>query len=215
MKNEELFNTISEAVKQSVSQNISQMPSLNDLPHMEPHLLALYRETHLVTLLSLHNVSIIMQGVLLEALVKEIIYDKERVDFQQPLGTAINRCRDREYLDSDELEFLDAFKNNYRNTYQHGDIKKLSEGKTVQAWPIEIDPKNIAGIRKRIEDVKQNRAGEPQSIGYNQFRPVGYIIKQVIDQEQALPLFIEVDKFFREMLGKYLPPLKTANKNLG
>jgi len=209
VKNEGYVDTIVKAVKLSASQNISQMPSLNDLPHMEPHLLALYRETHLVTLLSLHNVSIIMQGVLLEALVKEIIYDKEGVDFQQPLGPAIKRCEDRGYLDSDELSFLNDFKKNYRNTYQHGDIKKLSEGKTVQGWAIKINPNDVAGsILKGIEDVKQNRAGEPQSIGYNDFRPVGYVIKQAIDEGQSLPLFIEIDKFFRDMLEKYLPPLE-------
>lgn len=208
--NEDYVNQISEAVKPSVRQNISKMPRLDNLPHMEPHLLALYRETHLTTLLSLHNVSIIMQGVLLEALVKEIIFDKEKVDFEQPFGPAINRCKEQGYLDSDEIKFLTDFKNTYRNSYQHVNIKKITRGKQVDSWAIKIDPNDVVGsLLKGIENVKQNKAGDPQPIGYDQFRPVGYVIKQAYDKEQSLALFIEVDKFFREMLGKYLPPSLT------
>jgi hypothetical protein len=204
---ENYVNQISEAVKVNVKENYSIMPSLNGLPHMEPHLLALYRETHLVTLLSLHNVSIIMQGVLLEALVKEIIFEKEKIDFEQPFGPAIERCEKREYLDSDELKFLTAFKNTYRNSYQHVNIKKITQGKRVDSWAIKVDRNYVLGsLLRGIQSVKQNKAGEPKPMGYDDLRPVGYVIKQASDKEQSLPLFIEVDKFFREMLGKYLPP---------
>jgi hypothetical protein len=112
---------------------------------MEPHLLALYRETYFTTLLGFHNVSIIMQGVLLEALVKEIIYSREQADFQKPFGAAIKRCETEGYLDSDEIEFLTSFKDLIRNLYQHTDIKTLTRGKSVPGWKIRIDKKDVVG----------------------------------------------------------------------
>lgn len=196
-----------QALQKSASENISKMPSLDNLPHMEPHLRALYHETYYVTLLGLHNVSIIMQGVLLEGLVKEVIYDKEKEDFQKPFGLAIDQCEKKGYLDAKEIGFLKDFKNEIRNIYQHVDVKELTKGIPVAGWLIKIDKNDVAGsILKGINAVKEGRAGPPTPITYEKLRPVGHIIKESIDKRQSLPLFREVDKFVREMLSKYLPP---------
>lgn len=105
MNPEKFLKGFISALQQSASENISKMPSLDNLPFMEPHLLALYHETYYMTLLGLHNVSIIMQGVLLEALVKEIIYNQERVEFQKPFGPAIHRCEKKDTLKPMTLDF--------------------------------------------------------------------------------------------------------------
>jgi hypothetical protein len=197
------------ALERSASENISRMPSSDNLPQMEPHLLALYNETYYVTLLGLHNVSIIMQGVLLEVLVKEIIYDKEKVEFQKPFGPAIKKCENKGYLDAQEIRFLKDFKNAIRNIYQHVDIKKLTQGLTVAGWRIKIDKNDVAGsLLRGIKAVKEGRAGPPTPMTTKKLRPVGYIIKETIDRRRSLPLFQEVDKFVKDMLLKYLSPAK-------
>jgi hypothetical protein len=207
---EEIANKLGESVKKCANENYQILPNTDDLPFMEPHLLSLYRQTHLVTLLNLHNVSIVMQGVLLETLVKEIIYDKEKVDFEKPFGPAIDRCKNKKYLDQDELDFLTKFKDTYRNNYQHMNIKKITSGQNVDGWSIPIDSKDVSGsLLRGIDKIMHGKAGDPQPIGYNDVRAVGQVIKETYDKCQALPLFIEVDKFFREMLSKYLPPKST------
>jgi hypothetical protein len=52
-----------------------------ELPHMEPRLRQAYMDTFCITMMGFWNISIIMQGVLLETLVKEIIFAKEKKDF--------------------------------------------------------------------------------------------------------------------------------------
>ena len=90
-----------------------------DLPHMEPRLRQAYMDTYCVTMMGFWNVSIIMQGVLLETLVKEIIYAKEKKDFRKAFGYAINRCEKKGYLTDVEIKFLRGFKDQIRNPYQH------------------------------------------------------------------------------------------------
>jgi hypothetical protein len=204
---DEIANNLGDSVSKCVNENYQKMPNINDQPFMEPHLLSLYRQTHLVTLLNLYNVSIVMQGVLLETLVKEIIYVKEKIDFEKPFGPAIERCRSKSYLDQDELDFLTKFKDTYRNNYQHMNIKKITNDQKLDGWAIPLDPKDVGGsLLRGIDRIMHGKAGDPQPIGYNDVRAVGQVIKETYDKSQALLLFIEVDKFFREMLGKYLPP---------
>lgn len=194
------------SLEQQAKHNISRMPPLDNLPHMEPHLRQLYLETYYVTLVGLHNVSIVMQGVLLEALVKEVIFENERRDFQEPFGPAIRRCEKNGYLTGDEIKFLDDFKDGIRNLYQHVDIKKLTENMYVGAWKIKIDSKDPGGsIIKALEEIRKGIRGLPELITYDDLRPVGAIIKEGIDKRRSLPLFIKVDDFVRTLCKKYFP----------
>lgn len=178
--------------------------SLIDLPHMEPRLRQLYMETFTVTMLGFWNVSIIMQGVLLEALVKEIIFAKEKKDFQEPFGDAIKTCEDKSYLTKEEIKFLKQFKDKIRNIYQHVDIKKLAGKVMVPAWKIPIEREKAGeSLYKGVKEVMEGRAGKPKSIGYDEARAIGVIAKEKFDQKMALPLFNTVEKFVRELAAKH------------
>jgi len=161
-------------------------------------------ETFTVTMIGFWNISIIMQGVLLEALVKEIIFAKEKKDFQNPFGDAIKRCEEKCYLTRNELKFLKEFKDRIRNIYQHVDIKKLAGKGKVAAWQIPIDGERVAeSLYKGVKKAMEGKAGKPKPIGYDRARAVGVIVKERIDQEMALPLFNTVEKFVRDLAAKY------------
>jgi len=178
-----------------------------DLPHMEPRLRHAFMDTFCVTMMGFWNLSIIMQGVLLEILVKEIIFAKEHQDFQRPFGDAIIRCEQRGYLDAKEISFLKDFKNQFRNPYQHSDIKQIAGNKKATTWTIPIEKgKEAESILKGIEKVRKGEAGPGELKGYQDVRAVGTVIKIEIDKEQALPLFCKVEEFVRNLSIKHFNP---------
>ena len=121
---------------------------------MEPRLCQLYYEVYLVTLLGFPNMSLIMQGILLEALVKEIIFLNERSQFHGTFGAAINHCKEKGYIDEgDEFNYLFEFKDKIRNPYQHIDIEKVTDGSSVLGYRIPVSLDNVGdsilnGIKK-------------------------------------------------------------------
>jgi len=150
------------------------------------------------------NVSIIMQGVLLETLVKEIIFAKEKKDFQKPFGDAIDRCEEKGYLTDVEIKFLKRFKDEIRNPYQHVDVKKVVGERKVRAWPIPLEKGKVGeSLLKGIEKVFKGEAGPGELVGYKDLRPVGTVIKETIDKQRALPLFLHIEKFVRDLSTKH------------
>ena len=131
-----------ETIEQQWVENIrnSKFFQLNttELPHMEPRLRQAYMDTFCITMMGFWNISIIMQGVLLETLVKEIIFAKEKKDFRGAFGDAIDRCEKKGYLEDTEISFLKRFKDEIRNPYQHIDIKKIVGKEKVTAWKIAL-----------------------------------------------------------------------------
>jgi len=197
-----------EMIEQQWVENIrnSKFFQLNtsDLPHMEPRLRQTYMDTFCVTMMGFWNVSIIMQGVLLETLVKEIIFAKEKKDFQRPFGDAINRCEKKGYLEAAEISFLKRFKDEIRNTYQHVDIKKIVGKEKVTAWRIPLEKgKEAESILKGIKKIHKKEFGHGELKGYEDVRAVGILIKGEKDKKLALPLFCQVEEFVRKLSEKH------------
>ncbi|MFO7872819.1 MAG: hypothetical protein R6U26_04280 [Candidatus Undinarchaeales archaeon] len=200
--NKEKFvkNTLN-AFRKQAEERLSSLPPLNNLPFMVPRLRQLYFEMYYVTLIGLNNVSIIMQGVFLEALVKEIIYVNEEEEFKKPFGPAITHCEEQGYLEENNLKFLRKFKNKIRNVYQHIDIEKLSRGIKYPAQIIKFeDPEDV---KKKIKKIRKEGMKPDTLIGYEELRPIGLIAKNMIEKKEALTLFKKVDEFARELSEKH------------
>jgi hypothetical protein len=196
-----------EMIEQQWAENVQKTifwDSYVDLPHMEPRLRQIYMETYCITMMGFENVSIIMQGVLLETLVKEIIFEKEKKDFQKPFGDAIDRCKEKGYLTDVEIKFLRRFKNEIRNPYQHVDVKKIVGESKARGWWIPLEKGKVGeSLLKGIKKVKKREAGPGELVGYKDVRPVGTVIKGTIDKQRALPLFLHVEKFVRGLSTKH------------
>ena len=197
-----------EMIEQQGVENIrkSKFFQLNtsNIPHMEPRLMQAYMDTFCVTMMGFWNVSIIMQGILLETLVKEIIFAKEKKDFQNPFGPAIQRCADEGYLEDEEINFLKRFKDEIRNPYQHVDIKKIVGEKKIPTWIIPIEKgKEAELILKGIENFHKQKLGPSELKGYEDLRAVGIVLKGEKDRKLALPLFCQVEEFVRKISEKH------------
>jgi hypothetical protein len=155
------------------------------------------------------NISIILQGVLLEQLVKEIIYSNERQEFQRAFGPSIERCKNNGYLNKYEIRYLNDYKNMIRNFYQHGDVTGLTKKRTVKGWRIDFNTKEPKKMfDKIVNSIKDIREGKikPEDYSVNNIRPVGLIIKNVIDEDIYYNEFMFMDIFIRKICEKYMPP---------
>ena len=203
----EYNNSILESIRKKINENSDFLSlSLDNSPHMEPRLLQLFQQTYQITLLGFANVSLIMQGVMLETLLKEIIFEKERKEFHSPFGAAIKHCVQKGYLEEKEIQYLTEFKDKIRNRYQHQDIEELSQGSSVPAYKISLKKGDIAGsIVKGIQDALEGTAGPPEIIESGRIRAIDFIMKQAVDEEIYITQYLQAAWFVKMMARKHFP----------
>lgn len=203
----EYNNSILEHIREKIIENSSFLStSLNNLPHMEPRLLQLYQRTYQITLLGFANVSLIMQGVMLETLLKEIIFENERKEFHRPFGAAIKHCVQKGYLEEREIQYLTEFKDKIRNRYQHQDIEELAQGSSIPAYKIPFNKEDITGsLVKGIQDVREGIAEPPEILESGRIRAVDFIMKQAADEEIYIQQYLQAAWFVKMMARKHFP----------
>ena len=223
-----IYNNPEEAFEQFIKDHkeifigrLKQLPD-EELPHVETRIRKLYFETYSLCVLGFHNSTIIMCGVLCEALLKDLIYDKEKKEAHEipeigeryaTFGRVINFCFKKKYINSEEKGWFLRIKEEIRDIYQHGNVKKIVTKKIggppiCRAQRIKI-PENSTGeeLFKILKDVVKN----PQInelISGEEMRPIYDITKGMIDEQISLPLFLEVDKFLRSFAIKYFDKVK-------
>ncbi|MCD4759458.1 hypothetical protein K8R33_01050 [archaeon] len=197
-------------------ERIKQLPN-EELPHVEVGIRKLYFETYYLCALGFHNATIVMCGILCEALLKDLIYDKEKKEAHEigeigeksaTLGNVIIFCSDKKYIDPDEAGWFREIKNNIRDLYQHSNVKKIVK-KTLGGEPVYLE-KRIEGptkigaeeFLKRVKEVIGHFKPDGLVSGKN-MRPLYDLEKGRIDEQRSLPLFLEVDKFLRVFAIKH------------
>ncbi len=206
-----------EKIKDTMSKTLENLPN-EELPFMEPHLRALYFETYFLLAEGFYNASLVLCGILLENIVKEKLFmegipdeDLENMDF----GVAISKCIEKNVLTKDEINFLRNRKNRLRNPYAHYNKMKLSKGIYFRAWKIEnpVEKLKELGEQVRKGELKESEARKkliegvkPEFISSEDLRGVSHIAKGEMEKKQAVPVFLEIDKFTREFAEKYFKP---------
>lgn len=195
-----------QSIEKIANENCKYLFPLDDLPHMEPRLRQIFYETYLMTLFGFSNISIILQGVLLEALIKEIIFSKEQKEYNRAFGSAINYSIKRNFITKYEYEFFNTFKMQIRNLYQHIDVEEITKGSTAKVYKIPLKKGAIAeSIKKGVEEVMKGDSESPTKMSSQELRPLGDILKLKIDEERYFDLFLVVDTFVRHLCKKYFP----------
>ncbi len=196
--------------RDSIVACLKQMPSDDLSLYAEPRIRKLYFETYFLISLGLHNASIVMCGVLLEALLKEIIFFRERKDLTDivsaknaDFGHAIKFCESKGYITDTEAEWLRKIKDEIRNRYLHSNVDAIAKGIGYPAWEIKF--KNIEELISKIKKIQSGAMdlGAPKIITGDDLRPISDIAKAQIDEKRSLPLFLEVDNFTREMVRRH------------
>jgi len=182
-----------------------------------PFLLELYMDAYLPILLGRPNAGIVMLGVLLEALVKEVIYLNEGKPFKGEFGPAVAVADGSGYIRREDAATLRSFKDRIRNPYQHQDLAEILRGRTVRVWSIQLDPNNPL---KSIEDAMTGiKNGERQSklVLADMIGSLGIAVKLDLDKKSAIPLFNSVHDFLIQAQVRYLSAEKydQFNKRFG
>jgi len=203
--------------REKLFENLNKLPN-KELPFMESHLRALYFQTYFLLAEGFYNASLVLMGILLETITKELLFmndvtdsELEKINFYD----AIKKCKERDLLIHEELNFLKNINIKLRDPYIHYNKMKLSEGTSFLGGKISDPvPKIISLLEKTwngelteeearhelIKDVKF----EPMTS--KDFRPLAQMGKSEFEDKEAINIFLEVDKFTRGFAKKYFKP---------
>jgi hypothetical protein len=212
---EKLIKIELDRTKKALDENLDKLPN-EELPFMEPHLRSLYFQAYFLLAYEFYNASLVLSGILLESLTKEVLFNNgvgdeqlEKMDF----GNAISECRKRSLLEDSELNFLEEKKDTLRNPYLHFNQIRLTRGLYVRGWKIPIEDFKASLEKVKLgkltgkEAVKDLIKGKiPELVDSKSFRPVATILKGEVDKKICFPIFLEIDKFVREFAKKYFSP---------
>lgn len=194
----------------SIVEKLKKLPSDNLSIYAEPRVRALYGQTYMIFTLGFNNATIVMCGILLEAMLKEVIYFKENRDFSEIVGIrkadfghAIAFCKKKGYITKDEAKILRKLKDEIRNPYLHSNVERIAKDKGVLGWEIgHTSPKELLDKVRLIAEGKL-KLPEGKIMTVENLRVVGDIVKGIVDEQTALPLFLEVDGFVRMMIKRH------------
>jgi len=181
-----------------MKENYKILSSLPEPPSMEPRFRHIYEDTFKVTQLGLPNASLIMQCVLMEALMKEIIYSKEGHDIKGGFGKVIRWCKENEYIDNVDFDFLVRFKDELRNLYIHSDFDEITKDYGILGVEFNLDKNDLVGSILRARD-KLKVAPEP----LNRYRPVIDMTKVAMDKDRYFAQFLATYRFVYLMAEKH------------
>lgn len=215
---EKLIESELERTKDIMSKMLDKLPN-EELPFMEPHLRSLYFETYFLLAEGFYNASLVLCGILLENLVKEKLFMEgikdEELEGNLTFGSAIKKCGEMKLLTDGELKFLEDRKLKLRNPYAHYNKMKLSQGVYFPVGKIDNFIGKIIPILERVNKGELTEGGARQELfkdvklepkSSEEYRFIAQIVKSEIDKEQAIPIFLEIDKFIRDFAEKYFKP---------
>ena len=174
----------------------------NDLA--SPRLFFLYEDCYHTLLIGKYNASIVLMGVLLEALMKERIWLKLGIYFRGAYGNCLKRIEGKRLMDVKDIGFLRKFKDDVRNLYQHADDAQIVRGLGfVEAIPVDIDMGKSV-ILQLEQAIKNARAGKLKPKLIPATDPlVRDFAKREYDRRRAVGLFNQVYDFLRAAKIKY------------
>lgn len=197
-----------ERYKESWNNNADEVfvlirPELSQSDLENPQFFFLYEDCYHTLLIGRCNASIIMMGVLLEAIMKERIRLKLGIDFNQPYGACLKKIREEKLMRFEDIWFLRKFKDEVRNPYQHSDEAKILQGIYAPVWPFEFEGNlTLEKLERFMNDVKSGRA-KPKLLPAAETPTIRSIIKQAYDRKRATELFNRVYDFLLDAKVKY------------
>lgn len=170
-------------------------PELNQADLSNPRLFFLYMDCYHTLLIGRYNASIILMGVLLEALMKERIWLKIGINFTKPYGPCLKKIKEEKLMKKEDIRFLERFKDEVRNLYQHSDESKILQGVFIPVWPFHFEEGiSFEKLERAVEDSKSGRL-KPKWLPAAEIPAIRSIAKQAYDHRQAIELFNQVYDF--------------------
>jgi hypothetical protein len=183
-------------------------PEMNISDFPIPRLFFLYEDCYFTLLIGRFNASIVLMGVLLEALMKERIRLKLGVDIHGAYGECLKKIEDNDLMEIEDAKFLRKFKNKIRNLYQHSNEYEILNGYFFRVWPIEINGElTLEKLKQFTNDIKEKRV-EPKILSASNIPLIRSVAKQSVDRSRAIKLFNLVYDFLINAKGKYFKQIE-------
>jgi hypothetical protein len=177
-------------------------PELTIMKLPVPGLYFLYEDCYHALLIGRYNASIVLMGLLLEALMKERIRLKTGEDLHGPFEQCLQEIRKRGLMEPRDIYFLRKFKEEVRNPYAHFDESEIVDGMVVPVWEIptaELAPEKFVKV---LNDIKSGRL-KPRLLQATH-PALRSIVKHTYDSKSAIILFNQVYDFLVSAQIKYL-----------
>ena len=163
----------------------------------------LYEDCYYTLLIGSYNASIVLMGVLLEAIMKERIRLKLGIDFRGPYGACLHKIDSEGLMRAEDIRFLRKFKDETRNPYQHADESKILEGIFVPVWPLQFEGElSLEKLEQGFERAKSGQL-KPKLLPAADVPAIRPVVKQAYDRKRAINLFNQVYDFLLAAKVKY------------
>ncbi len=174
----------------------------NDLADLR--LFFLYEDCYHTLLIGKYNASIVLMGVLLEALMKERIWLKLGTYFRGAYGDCLEKIEKKRLMDVKDIYFLRKFKDKVRNPYQHADDAQIvKDVGPMEVFPVLIDVSKSVDLQLK-QAIENARAGKLKPELISATDPiVRDFVKREYDRKQAVGLFNRVYDFLLDANMKY------------
>ena len=170
-------------------------PELDQADLQNIRLFFLYEDCYHSLLIGRYNASIVLMGVLLEALMKERITLKLGEYFNKPYGACLEKIEKEKLMRKEDIRFLRKFKDKIRNLYQHADDSKILQGVFFPVWPLQFEKElSLEKLEKFMGNIKSGRL-KPKFLPAADIPAIRPLAKQAYDRRQAISLFNHVYDF--------------------
>jgi hypothetical protein len=168
-----------------------------------PRLFFLYEDCFHCLLTGRFNAAIILLGVLLEALMRELITLKNDDYSPGSYGACLNTIESQNLMKYEDTAFLKNFKEKIRNLYQHSKEGQILKGKYGKIWAFSFDGDLTPDKLLKAKESVSSGTAKPSIIPVSSYPSIGSIFKQEYDRELAITLFNEVHDFVQAAIFKY------------
>lgn len=170
--------------------------------HLELRIAPLYKQTYLATLVGFDRASLILQGVLMEQMLKDLYYVQNGKEIEEEisnpgLADALEECKDS--ISERAYRFVDEYRDKVRNNWIHDNNKNIADDIKLPAREVTLSDSEEA--TEKIAEASQKPLTE--MMGYEDQRFIGDLIMAKLD-ERALEYFLSTDEVVREISEKIM-----------
>lgn len=178
-------------------------PFLSQDEFANARLFFLYEDCFHCLLIGRPNAAIICMGVLLEALMKEVIRLKNNDYGPTSYGSCLSIIENDGLMRAEDVIFLKNFKDKVRDLYQHSKESKILKGRYISVWPIEFKESfTIEMLNKAYEGIRSGQL-KPTQVPAGAFPALRSIAKQQYDKNVSVDLFNEIHDFVQVAIITY------------
>jgi hypothetical protein len=170
-------------------------PEISQSSMANTRLFFLYEDCQFNMLIGRYNAAIILIGVLLEALMKELIYLKTGKEYKKNATGCLSIIKDKGLMEFEDMGFIREFTDKVRNYYQHSNEDEIVKDRYIWIWPIQFKGELTWDKLQKAHEKTKSGEIKPTLIPVSWVPNIRSVVKQQYDKKLALELYNQVSDF--------------------